>query len=233
MKIDLPIVGCRMLSLSDYPARLAAVVTVPGCNFRCPFCAKADLVHHHIPMEKTPPQGLLEALWPRLGFLDAVTVTGGEPLLHRGLPPFLNVLKYRGFKVKLDTNASRLRMLRYLLDKKLVDYYSVKLVAPLHRYADVARYRVKRELMSQSIRLIRRSGASHEFRFTPIPGIHDRDDVQAIASTLAGSRRLVIEAFDPVLCSDPEYRRLGSYSRSELKQFMDLAAPYFAEVALE
>jgi len=229
VKMDLPIVGHRNLSLSDYPGCLTATVTVPGCNFRCPFCPKTDLVHHHIPMEKTQPQLLLEALWPRLGFLDAVTVTGGEPLLHRGLPPFLRVLKYRGFKTKLDTNASRPRMLMYLVEKNLVDYYSVKLVAPLHRYTEVARFSVKPEIIRQSIQLIRRSSAGHEFRFTPVPGVHDQGDVQAIASTLAGSRRFIIEAFNPADCADPEYRGLTPYSRKELEQFRDLAAPYFAE----
>jgi len=227
--MDLPIVGHRKLSLSDYPGCLAATVTVPGCNFRCPFCPKTSLIHHHIPMEKTPPQELLESLWPRLGFLDAVTVTGGEPLLHRGLPPFLRVLKYRGFKTKLDTNASRPRMLRYLVERNLVDYYSVKLVAPLHRYTEVARFRVKPEVIRESIQLIRRSSAGHEFRFTPVPGVHDQGDVQAIASTLAGSRRFVIESFRPEECEDPMYRSLTPYSPVELRQFRDLAAPYFAE----
>jgi pyruvate formate lyase activating enzyme len=232
VKIDLPIVGHRNLSLSDYPGCLAATVTVPGCNFRCPFCPKTDLVYDYIPMEKIQPQMLIESLWPRLGFLDAVTVTGGEPLLHRGLPPFLSVLKYRGFKTKLDTNASRPRMLRYLIDKNLVDYYSVKLVAPLHRYTEVTRCRVKPEAIRQSIQLIRRSSVSHEFRFTPVPGVHDQDDIQAIASSLAGSRRFIIEAFHPEDCTDPEFRDLTPYSHVELEQFRDLAAPYFAETII-
>jgi pyruvate formate lyase activating enzyme len=233
VRIDLPIVGYRMLSLSDYPNCLAATVTVPGCNFRCPFCTKTDLVHHYTPMEKTAPQELLNALWPRLGFLDAVTVTGGEPLLHRALPSFLRVLKYRGYKTKLDTNASKPIMLRYLLEKKLVDFYSVRLIAPLHRYTEVTRYKIKPETMTESIRLIRRSDATHEFRFTPVPGVHDMNDVQNIASTLAGSRRLVLEAFDAAHCEDQEYRVISPYSKKEMENFRDLAAPYFAEVVIE
>ncbi|OGD52565.1 anaerobic ribonucleoside-triphosphate reductase activating protein [Candidatus Bathyarchaeota archaeon RBG_13_60_20] len=231
MRIDLPIVGYRMLSLSDYPGCLSASVTVPGCNFRCPFCPKLDLVHHHIPMPKTPPDGLLEVLWPRLGFLDAVSVTGGEPLLHRGLPPFLEDLRRMGFRTKLDTNASRPGMLRHLVDRGLVDYFSVRIVAPLDRYTEVARYKVKPGAMEQSIQIIRRSKVQYEFTFTPVPGFHDHDDMLAIASTLAGSRRMVIRSFKPdeaEECGD-----LEPFSVSELDQYGDLAAPYFGEVLVE
>jgi pyruvate formate lyase activating enzyme len=230
--MDLPIVGHRMLSLSDYPDCLSASVTVPGCNFRCPFCPRLDLVHRHIPMPKTQPEGLLEALWPRAGFLDAVTVTGGEPLLHRGLPPFLAELKHMGYRTKLDTNASKPGMLRHLVDKSLVDYFSVRIVAPLHRYTEVARYRLKPGAMEQSIRIIRRSRAKHEFTFMPVPGFHGHDDMLAIASSLAGSRRMVIRPFVPG-DAEGECQELEPFSASELGQFRDLAAPYFGEVLVE
>ena len=44
----------RKLSIKDYPKKLCAVLTAPGCNFRCPYCPHVDLIHHYIPMEKTP-----------------------------------------------------------------------------------------------------------------------------------------------------------------------------------
>jgi uncharacterized Fe-S radical SAM superfamily protein PflX len=34
----------QKISLLDFPGRVAAIVWVGGCNFRCPFCYNRDLV---------------------------------------------------------------------------------------------------------------------------------------------------------------------------------------------
>jgi hypothetical protein len=86
--------------------------------------------------------------------------------------------------------------------------------------------------MEQSIRIIRRSRAKHEFTFTPVPGFHGHDDMLAIASSLAGSRRMVIRPFVPG-DAEGECQELEPFSASELGQFRDLAAPYFGEVLVE
>ena len=44
---QLPIVGLQRLSLKDYPGKLCAKAIIPGCNFRCPYCDKADIVLKH------------------------------------------------------------------------------------------------------------------------------------------------------------------------------------------
>ncbi|MCW4050654.1 MAG: anaerobic ribonucleoside-triphosphate reductase activating protein [Candidatus Bathyarchaeota archaeon] len=233
MKIQLPIVGSRKLSLSDYPGNLCATVTVPGCNFRCPFCPNSELIHDYIPMEKTLVPDFLEMIFPRRGFLDAVTITGGEPLLHRHLQDFLGEIKNMGYKVKLDTNASRPKALQHLIDRKLVDYLSVQLVAPFQKTQEVARYRIKPEMIREAVQIVRRSGVHHEFKVTPIPGINEPSDIDEIVSSLSGSRRLVIKRFRPEDSMDKECRAIKPYSEKELEDMRRLAAPYFNEAVLE
>ena len=233
MSIELPVVGYRKLSVADYPGRLCAALTVPGCNFRCPYCPHEELVHHHVPMEKIPVEELLESLYPRAGFLDAVTLTGGEPLLHKGLQDFLREVKLLGLDVKLDTNASKPTALRRVLQKKLVDYLSVHVVAPLGRYREVSGSRVRVDMVRDSIRMVRRSGVPHEFTVTPVPGIHDSEDVLEVSRMLAGSRRLVIKRFNPCDSMDPSLRDIEPYSGVELEALRDVAAPYFSEVEIE
>ena len=233
MSIELPVVGYRKLSVADYPGRLCAALTVPGCNFRCPYCPHEELVHHHVPMEKIPVGELLESLYPRAGFLDAVTLTGGEPLLHKGLQDFLREVKLLGLDVKLDTNASKPTALRRVMQKKLVDYLSVHVVAPLRRYREVSRSRVRVDAVRDSIRMVRRSGVPHEFTVTPVPGIHDSEDILEVSRMLAGSRRLVIKRFNPGECMDPSMRDAEPYRGVELEALRDVAAPYFSEVEIE
>jgi pyruvate formate lyase activating enzyme len=233
MSTELPVVDYRKLSVSDYPGRLCAALTVPGCNFRCPYCPHEELVHHHVPMERIPVGDLLESLYPRAGFLDAVTLTGGEPLLHKGLPSFLREVKRLGLDVKLDTNASKPNALRRIMQKKLVDYLSVHVVAPLDRYRDVSRSRVRVDAVRDSIQMVRRSGVPHEFAVTPVPGIHGSEDILGVSRMLAGSRRLVIKRLDPDDCMDPSLRDMEPYSFVELEALRAIAAPYFSEVEIE
>ncbi len=230
MSIELPVVGYRKLSVADYPGRLCAALTVPGCNFRCPYCPHEELVHHHVPMEKITVGDLLESLYPRVGFLDAVTLTGGEPLLHKGLPDFLREVKLLGLDVKLDTNASKPNALRRVIQKRLVDYLSVHVVAPLGRYKEVSRSRVQVEMVRDSIKMVRRSGVPHEFTVTPVPGILGSEDILEIFRMLAGSRRLVIKRFNPGDSMDPSLKDAEPYSGVELEALRDVAATYFSEV---
>jgi len=233
MSIELPVVGYRKLSVADYPGRLCAALTVPGCNFRCPHCPHEELVHHHESMEKIPLGELLESLYPRVGFLDAVTLNGGEPLLHKGLPDFLREVKLLGLDVKLDTNASKPNALRRVIQKRLVDYLSVHVVAPLGRYREVSRSRVKVDAVRDSIKMVRRSGVPHEFTVTPVPGILGSEEILQISRMLAGSRRLVIKRFNPGESMDPSIRDAEPYSGVELEALREVAAPYFSEVEIE
>jgi pyruvate formate lyase activating enzyme len=233
MSIELPVVGYRKLSVADYPGRLCAALTVPGCNFRCPHCPHEELVHHHESMEKIPLGELLQSLYPRAGFLDAVTLNGGEPLLHKGLPDFLREVKLLGLDVKLDTNASKPNALRRVIQKRLVDYLSVHVVAPLGRYREVSRSRVKVDAVRDSIKMVRRSGVPHEFTVTPVPGILGSEEILQISRMLAGSRRLVIKRFNPGESMDPSIRDAEPYSGVELEALREVAAPYFSEVEIE
>ncbi len=184
-------------------------------------------------MNKIPVPEMLAILYPRRCFLDAVTVTGGEPLLHKGLPDFLSELKNMSYKVKLDTNASRTNALKYLFDKNLVDYLSVQIVAPYHKYQEVTGYRIKPETIRNAIQLVRRSNIDHEFTITPVPGIHSLDDVHQIAKALAGSRRLVIRRFHPEKSMDKLCKTVKPYSLEELEKIRLIMSPYFNETLIE
>ena len=222
----------RKLNTIDYPGKLCMGLTIAGCNYRCPFCPHAELIHDYIPMEKTSMDDLVQTLRPRLGFLDGVSIDGGEPLLHRGLVDFLKELKFQGSLVKLKTNASRPNLVRLLIDKRFVDYFSVFMPAPLSKYKEVINYRIDVKEIISSIQIIRKSGISHEFRVKPVPSLIEEPELLEIANYLAGAPRLVIERFKPESSMDEEYRSLSAFSEAELKGLQDLVAPYFNETVI-
>ena len=220
------------LSLVDYPGHLCMNLTVPGCNYRCSFCPNEDLIHHYIPMQKIETDELTRMLRSRLRFLDGVTLSGGEALLHRELGAFLREMRFQGAKVNLKTNASRPRAIKYVIDEKLVDYISVFIPAPFSKYLEVINYKQNLDEVKQAIQFIRRSSIPHEFSVKPIPGLIELDDVMEIVQYLSGSRRFVLERFDPSSVLDQT--RCGSdvFSEVELNQMLDAVRPYFGEVHL-
>ncbi|GAB4307911.1 MAG: anaerobic ribonucleoside-triphosphate reductase activating protein [Candidatus Bipolaricaulota bacterium] len=205
------------LSLLDYPRQVAAVVWTVGCNLRCPFCYNAELVLPELAvgLPRLPADGLLARLRERVGFLDAVVVTGGEPTLNVDLPGFLRELKALGFLVKLDTNGTRPDVLRSLLDDGLVDYVALDVKAPFARYPEftglppalsvasgvVPDGRSASEGMSdlvvrirESMAVVRDRAPDYEFRTTVAPGIA-REDLVAIAGEIRGARRYALQPF--------------------------------------
>ena len=224
--------GLQRLSLIDYPGKLCATIFTAGCNFRCPYCYNEDIILNYPEMPKISEDKIIEFLHPRLGFLDGVCVTGGEPTIHRELPKFLGRLKSIGSLVKLDTNGSRPKALAYVMEKGLVNYIALDVKVPLGRYEETVRYRVKPEGLKETIKLIRRSGIDHEFRTTVVPGLLDGDDLEEIARTLAGSKRYVLQQFRPGKTLCPDFKDVKPYSEAEMRQFRDRVAPYFAETGL-
>lgn len=233
MRQQLNIVGLQKLSLIDYPGKLCATIFTAGCNFRCPYCYNIDIVLHPQRLPIIPEREVLNFLHKRRDFLDGLCVGGGEPTLHRPLPTFLYKVKSLGVLVKLDTNGSRPKMLRKLMDERLVDYVAMDVKAPLRRYPEVVRFKIDIDAVKQSIRLLRRGSVDHEFRTTVVPGLLDGDGLEEIARTLSGSKRYVLQQFksDRTLC--PEYPNVKPYTAAELKAFRDRVAPYFSECNLK
>lgn len=228
----LPIVGLQRLSLKDYPGKLCAKAIVPGCNFRCPYCDKADIVLNYQGMELIPEGEVLSHLYRVRGYLDGLCLGGGEPTLHNGLLSFVYRVKSIGSLVKLDTNGSRPKRIRKLMEEGVVDYIAMDVKAPLERYKEVVRYKVDVDAVRQSIRLLRRGGVDYEFRTTMVPGLIDGGDLEEIAKTLIGSKRFIIQQFKPGRTLCPEFGDIRPYSMGELREYRDRVAPYFHQCML-
>jgi pyruvate formate lyase activating enzyme len=186
--------GVQWTSLIDYPGRIAATLFLQGCNFRCPFCHNPELVD---PQRFAPERALedvLGRLRVRVGFLDAVVVSGGEPTLHPGLPALAGDLKSLGFLIKLDTNGSRPQVLRRLLEHRLVDFVAMDVKAPLDEYPRLTGVACDVAAIGESIDLILADAPDYEFRTTAAPTL-EREDILRIAARLRGARRYVLQAF--------------------------------------
>jgi len=184
-------------SIIEYPQHVADVLYVGACNFRCPFCYNLDLVLRPDGLPDLDAVQVLRDLQARVGFIDGVVVTGGEPTLQADLLEFLSQLRATGLAVKLDSNGYRPDVLRDCLAQGLVDYVAMDVKSSPAHYAQAAGVPVDWSRVRESIDLLLASRIEYEFRTTVVPGLVEPEDVQAIAQAIAGARCYALQAFCP------------------------------------
>ena len=120
--------GLQKSSLIDYPGKVSSVIFCVGCNFDCPYCHNPELVTgcSACPADLSDEK-IFDFLRQRVGFLDGVVISGGEPTLQKDLVDICTRVKALGYPVKMDTNGSRPKVLQRLIEEDLVDYIAMDL----------------------------------------------------------------------------------------------------------
>jgi len=187
--------GFQKFSLIDYPSKISAIIFTQGCNFRCPYCHNPELVDPKLFTYTLDEDSILTFLRKRVGKLEGVVITGGEPLLQHDLIEFIERVKEMGYLVKLDTNGSYPEILERLLAKNLIDYIAMDIKAPLEKYHDVVQTDVCTEKIMESITIILNSNIDYEFRTTVVKDLLTEDDLICIAKLIRGAKRYVLQKF--------------------------------------
>lgn len=229
--------GLQKVTLIDFPASIAAIVFVKGCNFSCPFCFNRDLVLGNLPT--ISQRSVLSFLKKRKKVLDGVVITGGEPILQSDLVQFVRKIKGLGYKVKLDTNGTSPKNLEKLLKRNLLDYVALDIKAPFdERYAEATGGGTfNPKIITESIKLLLKSKILLEFRTTIVPGIHDKGVLVEMARQLKkiiGRKKIpwLWQNFQPKNCLDPEFEKIEPYKREELEEFLKATKRYYPETGL-
>lgn len=182
------------MSSCDWPGELAATVFVQGCPWRCPYCHNAHLLE--------PGQGDGPS-WPevetflatRMGLLDGVVFSGGEPLAQRAILPAMERVKAMGFKLALHTAGPVPERLAEVLP--LLDWVGFDLKAPWAEYERVTGVKTSGDAARTSFSLLLESGTPFEVRTTVHPDLLGEDALYLMAEHLAaaGVSRWVLQRF--------------------------------------
>lgn len=197
----------RGVSLIDYPGRIATLVFIGGCNFRCPFCHNADLVlpERLRTVPDIPYEEALNKIKKHRGFVDGVVFTGGEPTLWKDLKNFARDLKEIGLLLKLDTNGYNPSFLEESLKENLFDYVAMDIKSSPQKYAEaVGLPTVDMGKIRASIELVKQF-PDYEFRTTFVHGLTDREDWEGMAKLIKGAKLYALQPFFPRNTLSPDY----------------------------
>jgi pyruvate formate lyase activating enzyme len=216
------------LSCVDWDGKVSAVVFLPNCNFRCPFCYNTALVLAPESLEAKPFEEIRQYLRENKGWLDGIVITGGEPTISERLPDFCRQIKELGLGVKLDTNGTNPAMVGELLEEALVDYVAMDVKAPLNVEAYSRAVGVDaRNLLAKvekTISTLLKGSVDYEFRTTLVPTIHTEEDVEQICGKIKGCKKYVLQNFlGGVETLNPELKNVEPFSSAEMDRFLELA----------
>jgi len=224
------VAGFQKFSLIDYPGKISAIIFTQGCNFRCPYCHNPGLVDPKLFSDTLDEDLILTFLSKRIGKLDGVVITGGEPLLQHDLTKFIERVKGMGYLVKLDTSGIYPEILERLLDKNLIDYIAMDIKAPLGKYPNVVQTDVCTDKIMKSITIILNSNIDYEFRTTVVKNLLTEDDLICIARLIRGAKRYVLQKFVMSKILDGTFAsNAKSFFEDELNAIKDKVKKYVSE----
>lgn len=186
------IAGLNKISLVDYPKNIACILFAKGCNFACWYCHNKGILQNDV--DTLDFECVIDYLKTRIGKIDAVVFSGGEPTLYKDLPDKMEMVKELGFKVKLDTNGTNPRMVEDLIERKLVDYVAMDIKAPLDKYKIATCVNFDTEILKTSIKLIMEKAPDYEFRTTFIPQLN-LEDVESMTLSIKGAKLYALQQY--------------------------------------
>jgi len=226
------IAGLQKTTLIDYPNKIACVVFLAGCNFRCPWCYSSELV---LPLKiveqpRISEKEFLDFLRGRQGLLEGVVICGGEPTINKELPQFIEKIKNLGYPVKLDTNGSNPERLKDLVKANLIDYVAMDIKASINNkiYENILGEGIEISDIKESVNFLKNSNIDFEFRTTVVNSIHRKEEFLDIAKWIGGENvKYYLQNFRAEKTIDPEFEKVKPFKKEFLEQIAKDISPYF------
>ncbi len=187
--------GINKLSLLDYPGKVAAILYIDKCNFCCEYCHNWNTLIAADDNEDLIFNDILSFLKKRVGILDGVVISGGEPTLMPDLKEKIKAIKELGYAIKLDTNGTHPEVVLDLINEGLIDYVAMDIKSSLDQYHLFCKNDKLIEQVSKTIELLKQNKVDYEFRMTLISEYHNEEVINKVKELIKGSKRLFLQQF--------------------------------------
>lgn len=223
--------GLEKLSLVDFDGFVSATVFTGGCNFRCGFCHNSPLVTAVNTLKEIGEDYVLDFLKSRIGLLEGLCITGGEPTLEKDLPVFCQKVKDLGYKIKLDTNGTNPNVIKTLVENNLIDYVAMDIKSSLSNYAQVIGFsKYDTSEVEKSVEYLINGSFPFEFRTTLIKEFHTEQVIKDIAKWIKGTKKYYMQKFKDVgSCIENGF---SPVDKQVAEKFASIISPYVEKVSL-
>lgn len=190
--------GFEPVSLCDWPGKVSCVLFVAGCNLRCPTCHNAELAWFWQDLPSLDRSTVLAQIQTKSGWLDGITVSGGEPTALKGLDDLLADLATLSLPLKLDSNGFAPNILDRILRAGLIQTVAVDVKGPWHLYPELTGQHKTaaqaKECLTQVFALAHAFPGQIYFRCTKVP-LLTVSDLEMTRAQVPATLSLVFQEF--------------------------------------
>lgn len=220
--------GVTPFTATDFPGRLATVVFVQGCPWRCGYCHNPHLQ----PRTRHSPhawQQVLDLLQRRQGLIDAVVFSGGEPTIDPALPQAIEQVRAMEYEVGLHSAGIYPDKLAAILPQ--IDWIGLDIKAPFDAYERITGIAGSGEQARACLDAVLTSGVAHEVRTTAHPDLLKEEEILDTAWMLsqAGVRNYALQVFRKQGCGNVELNAatMANYPSAPLVRHLGSLFPQF------
>ncbi|OPX59523.1 MAG: pyruvate formate lyase-activating enzyme 1 [Methanobacterium sp. PtaB.Bin024] len=224
---DSMIIGGTIFSSLEYPSKMSLVIFTAGCLLRCPYCHNPEIIEGG---ESVSLLDVKKEIDEALDFIDAVVITGGEPLMQaEEVGELLNYSQRKGLKTKLDTNGCYPERISKIIDS--IDYIALDIKAPFSKYGEVIGAEIG-DKVTESMNLVFDSDCYLECRTTYVPGLLEPSDITEIAKSIQCDI-YTLQQFRNKIVLDEKLKETPNPSPNELYKITKQIKPVLGKVKVK
>lgn len=218
-------IGGSVISSVEFHGNMSLVIFMSGCPLTCRYCHNVELLD-----DKTEKsfEEVKHEIDSSHDFLDAVVISGGEPLLQ--LDALIEIFTYVrkiGLKTKLDTSGIYPDRIQKLLDLKLLDFVSLDVKTVFSKYRKITGSNVGFQV-KKSMEIINECDDVHlEVRTTYVPTLHTKKDIVNLADEIEADI-YTIQQFRNKNVLDPALEKVEVPNPHDLAALAREVKPYFS-----
>nr|WP_295160673.1 anaerobic ribonucleoside-triphosphate reductase activating protein [uncultured Methanobrevibacter sp.] len=217
-------VGGSVISTVEFHGNMSLVLFMSGCPLTCRYCHNVELLDD---VTEKSFEDIKEEIDSSADFLDAVVISGGEPLMQTdALIEIFTYVRQIGLKTKLDTSGIYPDKIKQLLDLKLLDFVSLDVKTTFSKYRKITGSNVGFQV-KKSMELINADENVHlEARTTYVPTLHTKKDIINLADEIEADI-YTIQQFRNKNVLDPALEKVEVPNPHDLADLAREVRPYF------
>ena len=217
-------VGGSVISTVEFHGNMSLVLFMSGCPLTCRYCHNVELLDD---VTEKSFEDIKEEIDSSADFLDAVVISGGEPLMQTdALIEIFTYVRQIGLKTKLDTSGIYPDKIKQLLDLKLLDFVSLDVKTTFSKYRKITGSNVGFQV-KKSMELINADENVHlEARTTYVPTLHTKKDIINLVDEIEADI-YTIQQFRNKNVLDPALEKVEVPNPHDLADLAREIRPYF------